>query len=516
MSDRRRRIFDRWKEQTYDVLIVGGGITGAGIVRDAAMRGLRCALVEKNDFASGTSSKSGKLVHGGLRYLKHGHLRLVIEACHERWLLSTKIAPHIVRPIRFVVPFYRTSRTPRWLVGLGVALYDVLSLGRSWGHLRLHSRGWLARHEPHLDTSDCVGGLSYSDCACLDFRLVIDTLKSAEDHGADLLNYAELVELAGTSGNFKATVRDVASGESHCLCARTVVNAAGPWADEVQQRFAAQERFGMQLSLGIHLVFSHARLPVRGTLALEVARDGRMIYVVPWDNVVLVGTTDTFYSGDKDHLAATDEARQYLLDTVNRYFPGCALAERDVLADFAGIRPLIGSEQGQREEQVSRDYRLLIGDGIVAVSGGKLTTYRAVARKVVNVLVGQFCPEYATRRCNTLAPISGGDLTVPRGAPARLRGLWDRYGSNALEIERLITVRPDLADPIDPRAPFLWAEVVYALEHEYVEDVEDLVDRRLGGFLLAPDVPLRDRIAAWLRTERRQPSLAQSRGGPGG
>ncbi len=503
MSDRRRKIFDRSNDQTYDVLIVGGGITGAGIVRDAAMRGLRCVLVEKSDFAAGTSSKSGKLIHGGLRYLKYGHLRLVFEACRERWLLSTRVAPHIVRPIRFVVPFYRSSRTPRWLLALGVALYDVLSLGRSWGHLQLHSARTLAQLEPALDTRDCTGGLSYTDCSGLDFRLVIDTLKSAEEHGADLLNYTELVQLAGTSGNFEATLRDVQTGDRHTLHARTVVNAAGPWADDVQQRLGSGEQFGMKLSMGIHLVISRTRLPARGTLALEVAPDGRMIYVVPWDDVVLVGNTDTFYSGDKDHVAVTLEATTYLLDTLNRYFPDAALTERDLLSTFAGIRPLIGSERGQPEQRVSRDYRLLIrDDGVVAISGGKLTTYRAIAKKVVDVLVKRFFPEHAHRRCSTLGPISGGDRPVPHDASPRLRMLWSRYGSNALHIERLIDARGELADRIDERAPFFWAEVAYAVAHEYVERVDDLVDRRLGGFLLAPDVALHEKIEAWLRDEQ--------------
>ena len=510
MSRRRQETLARWNDHTYDVLVVGGGITGAGIARDAAMRGLSCALVDKSDFAAGTSSKSGKLVHGGLRYLKYGQIRMVREACRERWLLLTRVAPHIVRPVRFVVPFYRINRTPRWMMSLGVALYDLLALGRNTERFRLHSAAKLAQLEPSLTTQDCLGGLSYADCACLDFRLVIDTLKSAAEHGASLVNYAELLELRGATGQFEATIRDVLAGTQHTLGARSVINAAGPWADDVQERIGSDERFGMKLSLGIHLVVSAARLPVRQTLALEVGRDGRMIYVVPWGDSILVGTTDTFYSGDKDHLAVTAEATEYLLDTVNRYFPGASLTGNDILSSFAGVRPLIGSDQGRREEQVSRDYQVSVrDDGVIAVTGGKLTTYRAIAERVVDTLVARFFPD-RPRPCRTIAPISGGEAALPSGPSDRLRALWSRYGSNALQIEALIDQRSELAEPIDPRAPFLLAEVVYAQQHEFVETVDDMVDRRLGAFLCAPSLGLREKLESWLRDVENASLLAHN------
>jgi glycerol-3-phosphate dehydrogenase len=496
VSERRQRVFDRWSSHVYDVLVVGGGITGAGVARDAALRGLSCALVEKGDFASGTSSRSGKLIHGGLRYLKHFHVRLVREACRERWLLLSKVAPHLVRPVRFVVPFYRTSRTPRWMMAAGLLLYDLLALFRTSGRFRFLSAQALNEAEPQLNSRDCVGGLSYWDCQCLDFRLVIDTLKSAVAAGTDALNYAELVRVERAGGLWTATVRDVANGREYLLRARTIVNAGGPWADDVQERLGASERFGLKITAGIHLVFSRRRLPVHNTLALEAPRDDRMIYVVPWGDFALAGTTDTFYSGDKDQVTVLDESVAYLLDALNEHFPDLGLTKADVQSSFVGLRPLVGSDQGLREDDLPRDDQFIVDDdGLVSITGGKLTTYRAMAQRVVDVLARRFFSDRQLRRCGTIAAISGGDGRLPDNASPRLRDLWSRYGSNALAIERLIDAAPEHGQRIDPNAPYLWAEVFYAVEYEFVERLDDLVERRLGAFLLAPNAPLAEKIS---------------------
>jgi glycerol-3-phosphate dehydrogenase len=501
MSRRRAEILAGLAASTYDVLIVGGGITGAGIVRDAAGRGLRCLLIDKGDFASGTSSKSGKLIHGGLRYLKYRQWRLVLEACRERWLLQTKIAPHLVRPIRFVVPSYPTSRTPRWLLALGLVAYELLALGRNAGHFRLLSQRKLEELEPALDRRDCRGGVIYSDCACLDFRLVIDTLKSAEEHGADLLNYVELsaAPVAGPEGVFESPVRDALAGTTYRVRSRAVVNAAGPWADDVQSRLGVHERFGLKLAIGAHIVVARQRLPVNHTVALEIPADGRMIYAVPWDDHVLIGTTDTFYAGDLDALPAGDEAIAYLLAGVNRYFPAAHLATADILASFVGARPLLEGAEGEAEDAVSRDDRILnAAPGMWAITGGKLTTYRAMAKRLVDGLVQERFADRALRPCSTAGPLSGASEPLPGTAPPRLKELWSRYGSHARWIEQRMAESPELATPIDPRARFVWAEVEYALEHEYVERLDDLLDRRLGAFLLAPGCDFGPKIADWL------------------
>jgi glycerol-3-phosphate dehydrogenase len=501
MRRRRAAILAGLPEASYDVLIVGGGITGAGIARDAAGRGLRCLLVDKGDFASGTSSKSGKLVHGGLRYLKYRQWRLVLEACRERWLLQTKIAPHLVRPIRFVVPCYATSRTPRWMLALGLVAYELLALGRNAGHFRMLSPRQLAEAEPALDQGDCRGGVAYFDCACLDFRLVIDTLKSAEEHGADLLNYFELcgAPAAGAAGHFESSVRDVLTGTSHRVRSRAVINAAGPWADDVQARLGVGERFGLKLAIGVHLVVARERLPVNNTVALEIPADGRMIYAIPWDRHVLVGTTDTFYAGSLDRLPVTTDAVDYLLAGVNRYFPTARLTNDDVLRTFVGARPLLGGEEEASEDAVSRDDRVLNpAPGIWAITGGKLTTYRAMAKRLVDGLVRESFADRPLRDCSTTAPLSSAQQALPGGASPVLRDLWSRYGAAARSIEQRLANEPELSERIDPSAPFVWAEVEHALDHEWVEQLDDLLDRRLGAFLLAPDCDLGPKIARWL------------------
>ncbi len=512
MTGRRADILAGLPEASYDVLIVGGGITGAGIARDAASRGLRCLLLDKGDFASGTSSKSGKLVHGGLRYLKYRQWRLVLEACRERWLLQTRIAPHLVRPIRFVVPCHATSRTPRWMLALGLVAYELLAWGRNAGHFRLLSPRALAATEPALDPRDCRGGVEYSDCACLDFRLVIETLKSAEAQGAELLNYVELCEapIADNAGQFESTVRDVLTGASHRVRSRTVINATGPWADDVQARLA-REPFGLKLAIGVHLVVSRERLPVNNTVALEIPADGRMIYAAPWDRHVLVGTTDTFYAGNLDSLPVTADAVDYLLAGVNRYFPAARLTNDDVLRTFVGARPLLGGEEGVSEDAVSRDDRVLNpARGVWAITGGKLTTYRAMAKRLVDGLIRESFADRPLLSCSTTTPLPGARDALPVGASPVLTELWGRYGADARLIEQRWAREPELAERIDPRAPFVWAEVEHALEREWVERLDDLLERRLGVFLLAPECDLGPRVARWLeaRGHRGQSALS--------
>jgi glycerol-3-phosphate dehydrogenase len=367
-----------------------------------------------------------------------------------------------------------------------------------------------------LDRTDCRGGVSYSDCAALDFRLVIDTLKSAERDGAHLINYAEIEDLENTASGFIATLRDTLSGEQHLARSQCVVNAAGPWADDVQARFGATERFGLKLAIGIHLVVSRTRFPARETTALEIPQDGRMIYVVPWDQYVLLGTTDTFYAGDKDALPITADAVEYLLKGVNRYFPRAALTPADVLASFVGARPLLGSTGGESEDAVSRDYEIACsGPGQWAITGGKLTTYRAMAQDLVDRIVRKDFPIRRLPACSTTKPLASAVQPLPAKATSSLRELWQRFGSEAISIDTMIRESPELGERIDHRAPFSWAEVVYTIEKEYVERVDDLVDRRLGAFLLAPGVELREKIESWLRLRQESGltkcGLAESR-----
>lgn len=499
MSPRNWQHLSSWATEPCDLLVVGGGITGAGVARDAALRGLSTVLVEKRDFASGTSSKSGKLIHGGLRYLKHRHLRLVFSACRERAHLWRTVAPHLVRPVRFVVPCYATSRTPRWLLACGLAAYGLLALGRSPGRFQRLSRAALLSELPGLQQAGLLGGLAYWDCAALDFRLVLDTLKSAVAAGAQVFNYTELLSVRPAATGFAAELRNPCNEQTCVIRTKSVVNATGPWADDVQDRLDHSPRFGLRNTAGIHLVIARQRWPLTDTVALEVPADGRMIYAVPWGDTVLLGTTDTFYDQTCDSVAVPREAINYLLQAVRHYFPELRLSADDVLASFAGVRPLIGSDTGRSEDQLPRDDQILVrNDGIVSVTGGKLTTYRDMAQRVVDLVVQRCFADRPRSTADTLRPLLTGPAHPPAGAPPYLPRLWDCYGPAAADIQRLIAAHPGdrLTETIVPTAPYLWAEVAYALQAEFAQHVDDVVDRRLGLFLLAARPGERETIAA--------------------
>ncbi|NUM88398.1 MAG: glycerol-3-phosphate dehydrogenase/oxidase [Bdellovibrionales bacterium] len=430
----------------WDLVVIGGGITGAGIARDAARRGLRVLLLEKGDFASGTSSRSGKLVHGGLRYLKHLHLGMVWESCRERDLLARAVAPHLLRPVRFHLPHYSWSRTPGWVVGFGLCLYDLLSRFRA-PRARAVSAEALLNEAPGLDPQKLRGGHSYSDCACLDFRLVIDTLLDAQDHGAQIRNYTEVTRISFVEDG--VTVQY--SGES--VGARAVVNASGAWADSVLSRSGSPERFGLRNSRGVHLVFRKRDLPLRSAFALENPADGRSIYAVPWEDYVLVGTSDLPH-GDPDQVTVTREETGYLLEVLARYFP--RLSRNDVHASYAGVRPLIGSDSSVKEEKLSRDHEMRVDPrGLLSITGGKLTTFRRMAEEAVDALAKEFFPHRKLAPCTTRAPL-------PTKKWPDAERLTDE------DLERLVRV-------------------------ERVRHLEDLLCRRLPTFLFTAD---RGRAAA--------------------
>ncbi len=313
-------------------------------------------------------------------------------------------------------------------------------------------------------------------------------------------------------------VRDRLTGATYRVRSRAIINAAGPWADDVQARLGAAPQFGLKLAIGVHLVIARERLPLHGTVALEIPADGRMIYAVPWDKHVLIGTTDTFYAGDPDRLPVGADAIDYLLAGVNRYSPESRLTAADVLATFVGARPLLEGDAGEAEDAVSRDDRVLnSAPGMWAITGGKLTTYRAMAERVVDALVRERFAGRDLRPCSTTAPLPGALEALPADASPCLKELWGHYGAQARHIEARLVQRPELAGVIDPRAPFLWAEVDYVLEHEYVECLDDLLDRRMGAFLLAPGCDLGPQITNWLAARDRPPlsaPLSADRGAP--
>jgi glycerol-3-phosphate dehydrogenase len=493
---RRRDALDALARETFDLLVVGGGINGAGIARDAAMRGLRTAVVERADFGSGTSSRSSKLIHGGLRYLELGDVRLVRESVRERERLR-RLAPHLVRPQQFVYPVYRDGPVGFLKFAAGLWLYDLLAGFWSVRRHRMLGRRGTTAAEPALRRDGLVGAGVYWDCRTDDARLVVETLLGAAQAGAVVVSYAGVAALAKEDGRIVgARLSDRLTGREIDVRARTVVNATGPWCDTVM----ALDEPGpprVRLTKGVHVLVPAARIGNRAAIALHAVRDRRVMFVIPWGAQALVGTTDTDHPGGPDAPPTVDrDDVDYLLETVNHYFPAARLGPGDVVGAFAGLRPLIApSDGGVHPSDVSREEEIFTSaSGLVSLAGGKLTTYRLIAAKVVDRVVA------ALRAAGDLRAFPAsrtGDVPLPGGrdrpeilaaaalsrdghgvAPAIVGRLADRYGSRLDEVLALVARDRTLGAPLVPGLPDLRAEVVEAVEREWALTLDDVLRRR--------------------------------------
>ncbi len=374
---------DSWSQlddNTLDVLVIGGGIVGAGVIRDAAMRGLRVGLVDQQDFAEGTSSRSSRLLHGGLRYLEQGRVFLVREASLEKKIVH-HIAPHLSRPMGFVFPTYRGQGRPLWQLRIGVKFYDLLCSGRNFQPSRGLSREQTLEQLPTLRSEKLSGAAYYFDALTNDARLVIDSLRSAENHGATLLNYARLEDARRDGSEWVCELEDRETGRQHRVRAKTIVNATGPWSDKLPHSDVK-----LRLSKGIHIVIDHARLPVPS--AVVITQGSRILFVLPWGARVIIGTTDTDYEGIPEDVTVTTEDVAYVLHTLNEFFPSVAVNETDIRATWAGLRPLIADPNG-RPSDISRAHQIDCPEpGWWDVAGGKLTTYRLMGEQTVDQIVG--------------------------------------------------------------------------------------------------------------------------------
>ena len=393
---------ERLSAAPFDVLIVGGGIVGSGIARDAAMRGLRTALVEQYDFASGTSSRSSRLLHGGLRYLEQGRVGLVHEASVEKKTVQ-RIAPHLAEPLGFVFPAYRQKGRALWQLRIGVKLYDLLCGGRNFQPSRGFTREETLGMLPALRAESLAGSVRYFDALTNDARLVIDTLRSAANHGAVILNYARFNDATRVGNRWAAQVTDTLTGHTYDVQARTIVNATGPWADKVPHS-AVQ----LRLSKGIHLVIDRARLPVPH--AVVITEGKRILFILPWGERVIIGTTDTDYRDAPEKVAVEPTDIAYVLNAVNEFFPSVQLGEADIIGSWAGVRPLIANPDGSPSD-ISRAHQIRCPEpGWWDVAGGKLTTYRLMAEQTVDQIVKHV--GHAGSRCRTsIEPL------VPPGDP---------------------------------------------------------------------------------------------------
>ncbi len=376
LEQRRAERAEMLADGVLDVLIVGGGIVGAGVARDAAMRGLRAGLVEQHDLAFGTSSRSSRLLHGGLRYLAQGRIGLVYEASREKRTLH-RVAPHLAEPLQFLFPTYRGTGWPLWKLRIGVKLYDLLCGGRNLGpSSSMDCRETLGRL-PGLDPNGLTGAVRYYDGLTNDARLVLDTLRSADRHGAIVCNYMRVEDASRGDRRWRCPVRDVLTGHAYPIAARSVVNATGPWADKLPH-----SSIRLRLTKGIHLVVDRQRLPVPDAVVMTEGR--RILFAIPWGQRVILGTTDTDYEGSIEAVRTEPADVEYVLEVVNRFFPPAELTDADVLSAWAGLRPLIADKRGGPSD-ISRAHRIALPEpGWLDVAGGKLTTYRLIAEQTVD------------------------------------------------------------------------------------------------------------------------------------
>jgi glycerol-3-phosphate dehydrogenase len=511
-------------ENEFDLVVVGGGITGAGVALDAATRGYSVALVERADYASGTSSRSSKLVHGGLRYLQHFDLGLVREALLERQLLVA-LAPHLVHPLPLVVPAFEGARPDR-LVGVGLNLYDVMSVDRDRLRTRRSRRGrgeqssgepagslaraamlqegesWSPeRHRvisgedvvellPALARREPTSGYLFYDCQTDDARLVLTVLGEAERFGTVCANRLHAIALLEHGGRARGVqVRDEESGERFDVHAENVVNATGVWADELrpQELHDEAELPVIRPSRGTHVTLRHEDLPLVGG-AIVPAGAGRTIFALPWLGRTLVGTTDNDYEGSLDHVRPSGDDVDYLLAAVNEFF-ATDLGRGDLAGAYAGVRPLISTGDTKKSVDISRKAELYeTSSGMITITGGKLTTWRRMAKMVVDRLVER---EARDAPCRTAEiplgqALASDELPSVEGIsePAR-EALAARYGYGAHEVLALAAERPELARPIVPALPDVMAEVVIAARREQARSVGDVLLRRTRLGLLA-------------------------------
>jgi glycerol-3-phosphate dehydrogenase len=495
----------RLAAERFDVLVIGGGITGAGAALDAASRGLRVALVEARDLASGTSSRSSKLVHGGLRYLEQRDFKLVYEALRERDLLVSKLAPHLVKPISFLYPLYRKV-VERPYVGAGLALYDAMEGTRRPvpHHRHLTARGAL-KLAPALSPERLAGAMLYYDAQVDDARHTLTVARTAAAHSAVVATRVSAVKLLRGADGIRVTgarVRDEETGHEVTVTAEAVVVCAGVWTDLVYELAGVRAGYRVRMSKGVHIVVP--REAVQADTGMIVRTDKSVLFFIPWGERWIVGTTDTDFSGDRAEPAATEEDVDYILAAANRVLAR-PLTRADVIAVYAGLRPLVaaaqsnGSKGAKPTTKLSREHVVDVPvPGLASIAGGKFTTYRLMARDVVDAAVADLGREVPASVTDQLPLLGADGLAAVRAGAGRLaedyrvpravvEHLLDRYGTVAAEVLDLITADPALARPLADGHPYLRAEVAYAVTHEDALHVEDVLVRRIRLFIEAAD-----------------------------
>ncbi|MEC7241159.1 MAG: glycerol-3-phosphate dehydrogenase/oxidase [Myxococcota bacterium] len=515
---KRSELLQRLENDHYDIVVVGGGITGCGVARDAARRGLRVALIEARDVAYGTSSRSSKLIHGGLRYLEQLEIGLVWEAVNERRNLE-RLAPHLVSAQSFFFPVYKHSPVKFFTLKLGLWVYEALVLFRVPRLHRSFGRARASKQEPLLKTEALKGAALYWDCTTNDARLTLETAIDAQQQGADLATYCKVSEFVrDETGRLTGVkVKDGLSGRSFSISSDCVVNATGPWSDRTRALMGHQGQI-LRPTKGIHVVVDSGRLPLQHAVVLHHPDDGRILFCVPWGDRTYIGTTDTDYKGRASQVAASGEDVDYLIRSCDFFFPEAKLSRADVIATWAGLRPLISEGDGDASS-VSREHQVIVEpEGLITIAGGKLTTYRRMSAEVVDHCVDFLKKQgfqRSLKRSGTEKAVFPGaqewtkETTVESMATRAVElseGKLDaecgellasEYGSSALDIARSIAAEPVLGERLLPDRAEVLAMVDWAVKTEFAMRLSDVMVRRTQLFFKDQDQGLGalDRIA---------------------
>ncbi len=539
---------DMWNQldEEVDLIVIGGGITGAGIARDAARRGLKVALFDKNDISYGTSSRSSKLIHGGLRYLETYEFSLVFESVSERRIVMD-LAPHLVNPLAFLFPVYAGSRRNLFMITAGMWLYDGLSLFRSPKTHKTLKPSEVAKIEPALKQEGLRGAPLYYDCSTDDARLTLEIVLDAAEQGATVVSWCRAdAFMKDDHGRISGVVvKNIRTGELKEVRAHAVVNATGPWTDEVLSMSGSRSSKMLRLTKGIHIVVDAKKLPVNQAVVLFHPANDRVLFALPWGERTYVGTTDTDFDGELDELAATIEDVDYLIDAANDHFPDNPIHRDDVISTWSGLRPLIapeGAEEEVSESKVSREHQIVVTqDGLITIAGGKLTTFRKMGAEVIDEVVqllrlSDSLPKELRPAESDKAPLPGAvgwpdhddhakvavevaEAGQGKVEPHVARHLTDTYGMKAFDIARLCAVNPELLEPLIPGRPEILAQVDWAVTEELAASVTDIMIRRTQLFYRDLDQGLGavDKIAnrmaqviGWTEEEKRR-SIADYR-----
>ena len=494
-STERKNWIKQAEQEEFDLVVIGGGITGAGIALDAASRGLKVVLLEKGDFASGTSSKSTKLIHGGLRYLKQFDFWLVKEVGSERAIVH-RLAPHLVLPEKMLLPLIEGGSYGKWLTSIGLKVYDLLAQVEGDDQRKMVEKKEAKALEPLLPKKILKGAGYYAEYRTDDARLTLENIKTSLNYGALPLNYTEVIDFVYEQEKVKGvTVKDVLNGELFNIKSKYVISAAGPWVDELRGINNSKKGKRLHLTKGVHLVFPFEKLPVKQSVYFDIP-DGRMMFAIPRGKVTYIGTTDTHYTDDKDKVRTDLTDAVYLIAAVNNMFPSIQLKMEDVISSWAGLRPLI-HEEGKSASELSRKDEIFVSDsGLISIAGGKLTGYRKMAERVVNRVVKAREEDYnkKSKSCTTdEIPLCGNNFKNFAKVQKYIEQ-WEKkmteLGLEAYQAWYLVTTYGAQSEEIwkrfgertepDTEERLLLAELSFCLDHEMVHTPADFFIRRTG------------------------------------